>query len=173
MWKDLANNQQLENSHLIRLWVNCNNCQNIGEKRTIWKFTNDSMISQVQLMWKDLANNAQFENSQMIGWQVNCDECRKIWGTTHNLKIHKWCDDKSIAMNVERFGEQRTIWNITNDRMTSWLQWHTLTLTWRRFPPRSSLTSFAIGCRRRSWSRNRNKIFEYCSYSHLGCSKFC
>ena len=69
-------------------------------------------------MWKDLANNAQFENSQMIGWHVNCDEYGKNLQKTHNLKIHKWFDDKSIAINVERFGEQRTIWKVTNDQMT-------------------------------------------------------
>ena len=44
-----------------------------------------------------------------MGLQVSCDVCGKIWGKTHNLKIHKLLDDKSIAMNVERFGEQRTI----------------------------------------------------------------
>ena len=57
-------------------------------------------------MWKDLANNASFENSQKIGWQVNCDECGKICRKTHNLKFHKWLDDKLIAIIVERFCEQ-------------------------------------------------------------------
>ena len=42
------------------------------------------MTSYLRLMCKDLANNASFENTQMM-------------------------DDKSITMNVERFGEQRTI----------------------------------------------------------------
>ena len=60
-------------------------------------------------MWKDLVKNAQFENSKMMGLQVNCDVCGKIWGKTHNLKIHKLLDCKLIAMNVERFGEKRTI----------------------------------------------------------------
>ena len=60
-------------------------------------------------MWKDLVNNAQFENSKTMGLQGNCNVCGKICGKTHNLKIHKLLDDKSIAMNVERFGEQRTI----------------------------------------------------------------
>ena len=79
------------------------NVERIGEKRTIWKFKNDSIL---QLMWKDLANNAQFEKSRMIGWHVNCDECGKNLQKTHNLKIHKWFHDKSNAIYVERFGEQ-------------------------------------------------------------------
>ena len=70
-------------------------------------------------MLKDLANKASFENSQLIGWQVNCDVSGTIWGKTHNLKIHKLLDDKSIAMNVERFGEQRTIWKLKNDGIAS------------------------------------------------------
>ena len=60
-------------------------------------------------MWKDLVKNAQFENSKMMGLQVNCNVFGKIWGKTHNLKIQKSLDYQSIAMNVERFGEQRTI----------------------------------------------------------------
>ena len=45
----------------------------------------------------------------MMGLQGNCNVCGKTWGKMHNLKIHKLWDDKSIALNVERFGEQCTI----------------------------------------------------------------
>ena len=70
-------------------------------------------------MLKDLANNASFENSQMIGWQVNCEESGTIWEKPQNLKSHKLLDDKLIAMNVERFGEKRTIWKFKNDGIAS------------------------------------------------------
>ena len=33
------------------------------------------------------------------------DECGKICRKTHNLKIHKWLDDKPIAITVEMFGK--------------------------------------------------------------------
>ena len=39
------------------------------------------------------------------------------------FKIHKWSEDKSIAMNVERDVGQCTIWKFTNYWMTSQLQW--------------------------------------------------
>ena len=56
-------------------------------------------------MWKDLTNKPQFENIQTIRLHVNCDENGNIWQTMHNLKIHKWLGDKSIALIVERFHE--------------------------------------------------------------------
>ena len=52
------------------------------------------MTSYLRWMCKDLANNASFENTQY-----------------------------TIAMNVERFGEQRTIWKSTNDLITRKLKW--------------------------------------------------
>ena len=51
---------------------------------TIWKFTNFWMTSQLQWFWKT---------------------CRK----THNLKIHKWSQGKSIAMNEDRGAGRHTI----------------------------------------------------------------
>ena len=99
------------------------NVERFGEQRTIWKFTNDWKISRLHWLWKDFAKNALYENSEMIGWQVNCDVCGKIWRTTFNLKIHKWSDDKLIAMYVERCRKRRTVWKITNDRMISRLKW--------------------------------------------------
>ena len=68
-------------------------------------------------MWKDFANNAVYENSEMIRWQVNCDVCGKIWRTTHNLKIHIWLDDKSIAMIVERLANNT---QFENSQMIGW-----------------------------------------------------
>ena len=90
------------------------NVERFGEQRTIWKSTNDLITRKLQWIWKDLANNISFENSQIIGWQVNWAEYRKIWRTTPHLKNHKWLDDKVIAMYVERFGKQCTIWKFTD-----------------------------------------------------------
>ena len=38
----------------------------------------------------------------MIGWQVDCKECGKRYVKRQNLKIHKFLDDESIAMNGKR-----------------------------------------------------------------------
>ena len=144
MWKDLANNAQFEKSRMIGWHVNCDECgkflqithnlkihkwfddkssainvERFGKKCTIWKFTNDSMISQLQSMWKILANTTQFENSQIIGWQINCNECGKIWRTTPHLKTHKWSDDKVIANECRNICRKRLIWKFRNDLMTS------------------------------------------------------
>ena len=35
------------------------------------------------------------------------------------MKIDKWLDGELFALNMERFGEQQTIWKFTNDWMTS------------------------------------------------------
>ena len=73
--------------------------------------------------WKEMQGNTQFENSQMIGWQLKCNECGMNCRTRHNLKIRKWSDDESIAINVERDAGQCTIWKFTDDQMASHLRW--------------------------------------------------
>ena len=59
----------------------------------------------------------------MIELQVDCNECGNRCKKTHNLKIHKWSDVKSIAINVEWIAGQRTIFRLENDRIASRLQW--------------------------------------------------
>ena len=96
------------------------NVERIGEKRTIWKFTNDSIL---QLMWKDLANNEQFEKSRMIGWHVNCDECgnfckkRTIWKFTNDSMISQmqlmW---KNLANNAQFENSQMIGWQVNSDK---------------------------------------------------------
>ena len=51
----------------------------------------------------------------MIKWSVNGHDCGKISKATHDLKSHKWSDDKSIAMNVEIDAGKHTIWKFTNN----------------------------------------------------------
>ena len=43
-----------------------------------------------------------FKVKKMIGWQVDCKECGKRYVKRQNLKIHKFLDDESIAMNGKR-----------------------------------------------------------------------
>ena len=74
-------------------------------------------------MWNELQDNAQFQNQKMIKWQVDCNECGNRCKKTHNLKIHKWSDVKSIAINVEWNAGQCTILKSENDKMASQLQW--------------------------------------------------
>ena len=73
-------------------------------------------------MWKEKQDNAKFQNQKMIELQVDCNECGIRCKKTHNLKIHKWSEDKPIAMNVERDAGGGTIWKFPNDRMSSQLQ---------------------------------------------------
>ena len=95
----------------------------IAGQRTILRLENDWIANRLQWMWKEMQEDAQFENQKMIEWQVDCNECGNRCKKTHNLKIHKWSEDKPIAMNVERDVGQCTIWKFTNYRMTSQLQW--------------------------------------------------
>ena len=87
----------------------------IAGQRTILRLENDRIASRLQSMWKEMQNNAQFQNQKMIEWQVDCNECGNRCKKTHNLKIHKWSDVKSIAINVEWNAGQRTIWKFTNN----------------------------------------------------------
>ena len=123
MWKFLQKTHNLK----IHKWFddksNAINVEKFGEQRTIWKSTNDLITRKLQWIWKDLANNISFENSQIIGWQVNRAKYRKIWRTKPHLKIHKWLDDMLIAMKMERFGKQCTVWKFTNDWEISQLHW--------------------------------------------------
>ena len=80
------------------------------------------MISQLQWYGK-MQGNTQFENLQMIRWQLKCNECGMNCRTRHNLKIRKWSDDESIAINVERDAGQCTIWKFTDDQMASHFRW--------------------------------------------------
>ena len=80
------------------------------------------MISQLQWYGK-MQGNTQFENLQMIRWQLKCNECGMNCRTRHNLKIRKWSDDESIAINVERDAGQNTVWKFTDDQMASHLRW--------------------------------------------------
>ena len=98
VWKEIWEIAWFENSQIIWWRVNCNE-------------------------WKEMQGNAQFENSQMIGWQLKCNECGMNCRTRHNLKIRKWSDDESIAINVERDAGQCTIWKFTDDQMASHLRW--------------------------------------------------
>ena len=77
----------------------------------------------IAMIWKEMWDNAQFEKSKMIGWQLKCYECGMNCRTRHNLKIRKWSDDESIAINVERDAGQCTIWKFTDDQMASHLRW--------------------------------------------------
>ena len=98
------------------------NVEWIAGQRTILRLENDRIASRLQSMWKEMQNNAQFQNQKMIEWQVDCNKCGIRCKKTHNLKIHKWSEDKPIAMNVERDAGGGTIWKFPNDRMSSWLQ---------------------------------------------------
>ena len=54
----------------------------------------------IRIPWVLALKNFPVEN-----FRKQSDECGKICRKIHNLKIHKWLDDKPIAMNVERFGK--------------------------------------------------------------------
>ena len=58
----------------------------------------------------------------MIGGQANCNECGKRCRRGHNLKIPKWSDVKSIAINVEWIAGKRTVLRLENDGIASRLQ---------------------------------------------------
>ena len=70
-WSDdklvVMNVERIGEQRLIWKLENAMNGERFVVKPTIWKFTNDWMISQLQWMWKGLANNVQFENSQIHG----------------------------------------------------------------------------------------------------------
>ena len=77
----------------------------------------------IAMIWKEMWDNAQFEKSKMIGWQLKCYECGMNCRTRHNLKIRKWSDDESIAINAERVAGHCTIWKFRDDQMASHLRW--------------------------------------------------
>ena len=140
MWKETQDNAQFQNQKTIEWQVDCNECGNRCKKthnlkihkcnkcgmncRTtqILRLENDRIASRLQSMWKEMQDNAQFQNQKMIEWQVDCNECGNRCKKTHNLKIHKWSDVKSIAINVEWIAGQRTILRLENDRIASQLQ---------------------------------------------------
>ena len=84
-WSDdklvVMNVERIGEQRLIWKLENAMNGERFVVKPTIWKFTNDWMISQLQLLWKCLANNVQFENSQIHG-KIACLQKRFT---------HSWC----------------------------------------------------------------------------------
>ena len=86
-------------------------------KPTIWKFTNDWMISQLQRMWKDLAKNAQFENSQMIewlGWMWKDLANNTSFENSQMIGWLRWIW-KDSANNASIENSQMIIWQISCD----------------------------------------------------------
>ena len=115
--RDVLQGKIEKNHKIFWWWVNCNDVESDVGQRKIWKVTN-------YLKWiEKMQGNTQFENSQMIGWQLKCNECGMNCRTRHNLKIRKWSDDESIAINAERVAGQCTIWKFRDDQMASHLRW--------------------------------------------------
>ena len=73
----------------------------------ILRLENDRIARRLQSMWKEMQDNAQLQNQKMIEWQVYCNECGNRCKKTHNLKIHKLSDDKSIAMILKEMQENK------------------------------------------------------------------
>ena len=120
--RDVLQGKIEKNHKIFWWWVNCNDVERDVGQRTIWKVTNYLMKSQLQWIEK-MQGNTQFENLQMIRWQLKCNECGMNCRTRHNLKIRKWSDDESIAVNVKRDAGQCTNWKFTDDQMASHLRW--------------------------------------------------
>ena len=122
MWKEMQEGAQFENSQMIGCQVDCNKCGMNCRTTQILRLENVRIANWLQSMWKEMQDKAKFQNQKMVELQVDCNECGIRCKKTHNLKIHKWSEDKPIAMNVERDAGGGTIWKFPNDRMSSWLQ---------------------------------------------------